>query len=173
MFPSPSHCGWRPDDQLVDIPAIQSTSRPSSAVASTPCCSFAMIRASFPTVVGKPGVFALYMSKGIQRASDYEQGQLISVGSGLYARAVAADQSSRSAGRSESRPGRMRPATALTALNSTSPSTTGPRRDRIMRPKPSMCKSPVQPAALPVTAQPAHERPRGPTPCNRDYTRKE
>jgi hypothetical protein len=66
-----------------------------------------MIRASFPTVVGKPGVFALYISKGIQRASDYEQGQLISVGSGLNARAVAAGQSSRPAGRSESRPGRM------------------------------------------------------------------
>jgi hypothetical protein len=47
-----------------------------------------MIRACNPTVVGKPGVFALYIAEG-PKASDYKQGQLISVRSGLNARAGA------------------------------------------------------------------------------------
>ena len=41
-----------------------------------------MIRASYPTVVGKAGVFALYIAEG-PKASDYKQGRLISVRSGL------------------------------------------------------------------------------------------
>jgi hypothetical protein len=121
---------------------------------------------------GQDRVFALYMSEGIQRASDYEQGQLISVGSGLNASAVAVDQSSRPACRSESRPGRERPATALTALNPTSPSTTGHRRDR------TICRtvsvqisraangSSCDCATSPRTAARPH-------PLHRDYTRKE
>jgi hypothetical protein len=57
-----------------------------------------MIRACNPTVVGKAGVFALYIAEG-PKASDYRQGQLISVRSGLNARAGAATyQSSRSVG---------------------------------------------------------------------------
>ena len=108
---------------------------------------------------GQAGVFTLYMNQGTQRASNYEQGQLIGVGSGVNARAVAAThQSSRPACRRESRPGRERSAT-LTALNPTSPAPLV--IDRIEPPvrAPSVCKSPVQPAALPVTARPAHERP--------------
>jgi hypothetical protein len=103
---------------------------PFLTAASTTCCSFEMIRASFPTAVGKVGVFTLYITQGTQRASDYEQGQLISVRSGVNARAVAAaHQPSRSANRRESRPGRGQSAT-FTALNPTSPSTTGHRRYR-------------------------------------------
>ena len=109
---------------LVEISAFL-TKRPQQL-----CCSFKMIRASFPTVVGKAGVFTLYITQGTQRASDYEQGQLISVRSGVNARAVAAaHQPSRTANRRESRPGRGQSAT-ITALNPTSPSTTGHRRYR-------------------------------------------
>ena len=39
------------------------------AATSTTCCSFEMIRASFPTGVGKPGVFTLYMDQGTTEAS--------------------------------------------------------------------------------------------------------
>ena len=92
-----------------------------------------MIRASYPTVVGKAGVFALYIAEG-PKASDYKQGQLISVRSGVNARAVAtAHQPSSSAYRREFRLGRKQSAT-LTALKPTSPRTTGHRRDRAIGP---------------------------------------
>jgi hypothetical protein len=107
---------------------------PFLTAVSTTCCSFEMIRASFPTGVGKKGVFALYITQGTQRASDYEQGQLIGVRSGVNARAVAAAyQPSRPAYRRESRPGSGQSAT-LTALSPSSPSTTGHRRHRIVCP---------------------------------------
>ncbi len=41
---------------------------PFLMAASTTCCSFEMIRASFPTAVGKAGVFALYITQGTQKS---------------------------------------------------------------------------------------------------------
>jgi hypothetical protein len=121
-------------DQQPRYPSNPVESSPTMGATSTTCCSFEMIRASFPTGVGKQGVFALYITQGTQRASDYEQGQLISVRSGVNARAVAAaHQPSRSANRRESRPGRGQSAT-FTALNPTSPSITGHRRYRTICP---------------------------------------
>ena len=92
-----------------------------------------MIRASYPTVVGKPGVFALYIAEG-PKASDYKQGRLISVRSGLNRQGRGDGASAEPFGfRREFRPGRGQSAT-LTALKPTSPSTTGHRRDRAIGP---------------------------------------
>ena len=87
-----------------------------------------------PTRVGKPGVFALYMDARHPKSACTERGLLISVRSGVNARAVAAaHQSSRSARRRVpigTRPVRPVHCTELCiALNLITLSTTGHRRN--------------------------------------------
>ena len=79
---------------------------------------------------GQGGGLYVIHNQGTQRASDYEQGQLISVGSGVNVRAVAAaHQPSRPVYRRESRSGREQ-SSSLTSLNPNSHGTTGYRRDQ-------------------------------------------
>lgn len=87
-----------------------------------------------PTRVGKPGVFTLYMDARHPKSGCTERGLLISVRSGVNARAVAAaHQSSRSARRRVpigTRPVRPVHCTELCiALNLITLSTTGHRRN--------------------------------------------
>ena len=112
-----------------------------------------------PTRVGKPGVFALYMDARHPKPACTERGLLISVRSGVNARAVAAaHQSSRSA--CQCVPIGIRPIrTMFTALNLITLSTTGHRRNRTMSPNHRRCTTSHAASAPPAAARPAHERP--------------
>ena len=80
------------------------------------------------------GLCVIHNQRAPKSQRVYEQGQLISVRSGVNARVVAAThQPSRSAYRRESRPGRGLSSTH-TPLNRTSPSSTGHRQDHNMCP---------------------------------------
>jgi hypothetical protein len=99
---------------------------PSSPPSPTTCCSFEMIRASFATRVGKRGVLR-YIWTTHPKPACTEQGLLISVRSGVNARAVAAAHQSSRWARQRVPIGTGQPAT-LTALKLITLSTAGHRR---------------------------------------------
>jgi hypothetical protein len=116
-----------------------------------------------PTRVGKPGVFALYMDARHPKSACTERGLLISVRSGVNARAVAAaHQSSRSARRRVpigTRPVRPVHCTELCiALNLITLSSTGHRRIGLLS-NDRRCTNSHAASVPPAAARPAHERP--------------
>jgi hypothetical protein len=129
-------------------------------------CSFKMIRASFPTRVGKQGVFRLYMEsaqlrsqRGLARTTD--QCEIRCERECRYNGA----QPSPPACRSGSRPGSSQAHSLWCAESDVTQHHVAPTRPDVRVLAPSVCRSHVQPASLPVAAQPAHERPLGPDPC--------
>ena len=170
----PLRCRARSKINSPDIPAIQSNPALCSGPTSTTCCSFEMIRASFPTGVGKIGVFALYITKGHQRASELRarttdqreirckrQGRRSGASAepfGLSTRVPTGTRAIRHPHRTES------------DLAQHHWSSTGSDHVSGHRQCANLTCSQL---SLPVTARPAHERPRGPRPLHRDNTRKE
>jgi hypothetical protein len=146
--------GYHTDDQQRDFSARWWFTQLNQATTTTDCCSFEMIRASFQQEWASEGFYVIHgHTRGTQSQRCTEQGLLISVRSGVNARAVAAaHQSSRSACQ-VSRSGLGRSAlfaapSLFTASNVVTLSTTGHRRIRPLVQRPAGAQSRMQPRSV-------------------------
>jgi hypothetical protein len=135
------------DDQQPGGRLLSQVPQPNESNTTATGCSFEMIRASFQQDWASRGCFRYTWTTRHPKPECTEQGRLISVRSGLNAKAAAVThQSSRPACRLV--PTRAGPSTTLTALNLITLTTTGHRRHGTVCPSTAGAQARNQPAIL-------------------------